>query len=313
MINSLSILLLICLIVVCSLFIITYIKLRNQKTIYEINKKEAIAEKEKLDSEIRVVRGEYERYNKKLDSVKIEYQNKKELIDNTKKIIEQTNKTLEEQFKEREKILQEKYTQLDIKLDNQYQLTKKNQDIEIAQIQNQLNSLKATRDATLEALRKEEELKANQDYYRLDISERDERDIEILNNIKPQISKPRLLSMLIWQTYYQPIAKKKFPLILGENKVCGIYKITNIKDNKCYIGQAVDIRDRWNQHCKHGLDIDTPQRNKLYQAILKYKLENFTFELIEECPKEELNQKEKYYINLYNSCTFGYNSNIGVG
>ena len=197
MINSLSILLLICLIVVCSLFIITYIKLRNQKTIYEINKKEAIAEKEKLDSEIRVVRGEYERYNKKLDSVKIEYQNKKELIDNTKKIIEQTNKTLEEQFKEREKILQEKYTQLDIKLDNQYQLTKKNQDIEIAQIQNQLNSLKATRDATLEALRKEEELKANQDYYRLDISERDERDIEILNNIKPQISKPRLLSMLI--------------------------------------------------------------------------------------------------------------------
>ena len=50
--------------------------------------------------------------------------------------------------------------------------------------------------------------------------------------------------MAIWQAYYQPIAKKKFPKILGKTDICGIYKITNQETGECYIGQAVDIRRR---------------------------------------------------------------------
>jgi group I intron endonuclease len=72
------------------------------------------------------------------------------------------------------------------------------------------------------------------------------------------------------------------------------------------------VRERWNQHAKCGLDIDTPQGNKLYQAMLKDGLENFSFQLLEECPRDELNKKENYYINMYNSCEFGYNSNTGI-
>jgi len=74
--------------------------------------------------------------------------------------------------------------------------------------------------------------------------------------------------------------------ILGINKVSGIYKITNIKDNKCYIGQSVDIATRFKNHAKCGLGIDTPANNKLYQAMEKEGLENFTWELLEKCPKE---------------------------
>jgi hypothetical protein len=40
-------------------------------------------------------------------------------------------------------------------------------------------------------------------------------------------------------------------------------------------------------------------------------LTNFTFELLEKCPKTELNEKEKFYINLYQSYDFGYNSTGG--
>ena len=51
--------------------------------------------------------------------------------------------------------------------------------------------------------------------------------------------------MLIWQTYWQPLAKKQFPLILHSDSITGIYKITNLITEECYIGQSVDIYKRW--------------------------------------------------------------------
>ena len=127
-----------------------------------------------------------------------------------------------------------------------------------------------------------------------------------------ELAKPRILSMLIWQTYWQPLAKVRFPVILKDKTKMGIYKITNIETNECYIGQAVDIYKRWNQHCKAGLGIDTPPGNKLYKAMQEYGLQNFTFEILLECNRDELNEKEKYFISLYQADTYGYNSNIGV-
>jgi hypothetical protein len=51
--------------------------------------------------------------------------------------------------------------------------------------------------------------------------------------------------MLIWQTYWQPLAKKVFPIILQDKTKMGIYKITSLDTEECYIGQAVDIYKRW--------------------------------------------------------------------
>ena len=119
------------------------------------------------------------------------------------------------------------------------------------------------------------------------------------------------LSMLIWQTFYQPLAKKQFPIILQDKTKCGIYKITNIMTDECYIGQSNDIYRRWNDHCKCGLGIDTPAGNKLYQSMIQYGLENFTFELLTECSQSELNEKEKYFIELYQANSFGFNGTGG--
>lgn len=47
------------------------------------------------------------------------------------------------------------------------------------------------------------------------------------------------------------------------------------------------------------------------RAILKYGKENFSIEILEECPKELLNDREKHYIKLYNSYNSGYNSTLG--
>lgn len=174
-----------------------------------------------------------------------------------------------------------------------------------------LEELKSTRAAAHKALLKEQEVKDNKDNYRLLPSDADLADIHRLEIVKRELNKPRILSMLIWQTYFQPIAKKQFPVILQAKTKCGIYKITNIQTDECYVGQSVDLYRRWNDHCKCGLGIDTPVGNKLYKAIKEYGLENFTFEILTECEASELNEKEKYFIELYQADSFGYNSQSG--
>ena len=135
--------------------------------------------------------------------------------------------------------------------------------------------------------------------------------ISLIEEIKPRLPDPRVLCMLIWTTFYQKQTTALCNQVLGTVPVCGIYKITNKITGLCYIGQAVNIADRWKQHIKCGLGIDTPAQNKLYKAMLKDGVTNFTFELLEQCDKQLLNEKERFYINLYQAYEFGYNSTSG--
>jgi len=89
---------------------------------------------------------------------------------------------------------------------------------------------------------------------------------------------------------------------------CGIYKITNNINNKVYIGQSINIEQRWKNH-KH---FEKERENyPLYKAFQKYGINNFSFEIIEECEPEELNEKEEYWINYYDSYDNGYNQTSG--
>ena len=81
----------------------------------------------------------------------------------------------------------------------------------------------------------------------------------------------------------------------------GIYKITNQLNGHCYIGQSRDIITRWKNHkiASHN-ENDKGYNYPLYQAIRKYGIDNFSFEIIEECDVNELNNKEHYWIKYYN-------------
>lgn len=201
-----------------------------------------------------------------------------------------------------------------LKVVQEYQnnyLNKVEEDIHKAE--NELESLKNTKAAAIAAAQKEKQIQENKEDYCLILPIEERNDVNILRGVVKKIAKPRSILMAIWQAYYAPIAKKKFPQILGKVDVCGIYKITNQETGECYIGQAVDIRRRWMDHCKAGLGIDTPRGNQLYAAMLEYGLDSFSFELLLECDSSQLNEKEKYFIELYNSNAIGYNGNKGVG
>ena len=182
---------------------------------------------------------------------------------------------------------------------------------ETEEYRKELDKLKETRAAAIEALVREKEIEEKLSFYCLQISEKDLADVKILEEVKIKLNNERILCMLIWQTFFQKSMNTLCANVLGAGTKCGIYKITNILTKECYIGQAVNIADRWKQHAKCGLGIDTPAGNKLYKAIKEYGIWNFSWELLEECPPAQLNEKEKFYISLYDSYNFGYNSNRG--
>ena len=175
----------------------------------------------------------------------------------------------------------------------------------------QLKSLKQTRAAAIEAAKREKEIQENKDDYCFILPIEEANDVEILRGVTKRISKPRAIGMCIWSNYYLPLAKEKISKILGKITTCGIYKITNLETGECYIGQSVDVKKRIYDHLKAACGVDTPKDNLLYQAMKKYGIENFSIELLQECTSQELNQKEKYYIELYQSHIYGYNKTSG--
>ena len=85
----------------------------------------------------------------------------------------------------------------------------------------------------------------------------------------------------------------------------GIYCWTNLINNKKYIGQATDIERRKKQHVSQAGKLTT----KISRALWKYGLNNFKFQVLEECSVDQLNQREHYWIHYYKTLEdeFGYN------
>lgn len=285
-----------------------------------------------LNNQYLVINNEYERKQEELEKIDKTIVQKKEQAEREyDRRVQELNNNIEEKrkafqsniqlqqdkmwddFKQKKNKLEAELNEQQYKLKEQYLNQKDIYNNDIQDLQNKLEDLKQQRAAAVEAARMDEAVQEQQDDYRLDVDDTELRDIGMLESIRNRLSKPRILSMLIWQTYFQPIAKKKFPLILGSNEVCGIYKITNLKTNEVYIGKSKRIKDRWNQHCKCGLGIDTPSRSKLYQSMLNYGLENFAFQLLEKCEPNQLDEREKYYIEAYNSIDYGLNMQSGAG
>jgi group I intron endonuclease len=84
-----------------------------------------------------------------------------------------------------------------------------------------------------------------------------------------------------------------------KENICGIYCIENKINQKKYVGQSIDIYDRWYQH-KYELDNNCHRNNHLQNAWNKYRSENFDFYILEVCDKSELDNKEIYWSELYN-------------
>lgn len=159
--------------------------------------------------------------------------------------------------------------------------------------------------------KEDEEKRQQADFYRIKMNDIEKKDIAQLKQLALNFSKPNVIYKLLYEVYYKTKLEELFKRILGDNKdKGGIYKITNITNQKIYIGRTTKLIDRWRTHSKRGCNIDRIN-GQLYDAMFEEGLENFTWEIVEICSKEEQSKKEKYWISFYHSDSYGYNGNAG--
>lgn len=176
----------------------------------------------------------------------------------------------------------------------------------LALLKQQLAVEAATVTAAVEANKRAAEMESNESFYRLNLTDDDLTEIEELRKCTKHLRNPEPLNKVIWKVYYEKATTDLIGRVVGSGVHCGIYKITNLNNGMCYVGQAVNIADRWKQHIKRGLGADTPTRNKLYPAMLSIGVENFSFEIIEECERDRLNEREDYWQDFFKAKEFGY-------
>lgn len=160
--------------------------------------------------------------------------------------------------------------------------------------------------AAVDAAKRAEEIKTKADFYKLQLPQIDIDEIKLLRSIEPKLRDKDILNKVIWKSYYEKPTTDLIGRVIGSGVHTGIYKITNLENQMCYVGQAVDLAARWKQHIKRGIGAEPPTRNKLYPAMLSIGVENFSFEIIEECSREELDAREDYWQEYFKAKEFGY-------
>ena len=148
-------------------------------------------------------------------------------------------------------------------------------------------------------------------YWCIQIPETDREDIHyLLTTVAPQVRNKDVVPKLVWSEYLQKLTQELMKRAKIEDKP-GIYKITNIKTNKCYVGKSTKVKQRLIDHIKGSVGISTIADQAIHSAMLNEGLWNWTFECICYCEKEQLSEKEQYYINFFKSQEWGYNKTKG--
>lgn len=176
-----------------------------------------------------------------------------------------------------------------------------------------LKKEEAKQQEIIEQYKRAEQIKQDKNFYRIVLFENAQDDVKKLRKIAGELHDPTIIYKLIYKTYYEkPFTEMVGRVVSNDAAVCGIYKITNLENGRCYIGQTKQaFKERWRTHLKRGVKAEPGTQNKLYAAMWEDGAENFTFEVLATCTPEELNEKERGYIALYHADTWGYNETGG--
>lgn len=246
-------------------------------------------------------------------------------LNNKKKILEneiKTQKEIEKNLKNSNNLLNSNFNQLQqLKLRelNNYIEKEKNkkENLLIAQIQslkdeliyleNKLEEAKQTQDIINTKIREQKIKEEEINFHKIQISESDLEDIKILLEVKEKLKNNKLLDKIIYDNYISKNTTEMCKRVLNNGKPSGIYKITRLKTGEVYIGKSTNVYERWREHSKACFGVSNISYSRLHETMRKDGISNFTFELLEEVPKEKLTEREKYWISFFDSNNYGLN------
>lgn len=227
---------------------------------------------------------------------------------NIKKYYDTISKQAQDSFDHYEEELDRSYK----KIETQFNLEIEKIKLQRESVQADLDQLKNVYKAAAAAKIREQEEQNKLSFYQIHLNDKQIADVSKLQAFKSNLSDPTLVSKVIWSSYVMKPTSEMCKRVLNTSSpVCGIYKITNRITGQIYIGQSVNIAERWKTHIKAGLGIDASATNKLYNNMQQTGVFSFTFELLEKCTKDKLNEKERFWIDMYASNQAGLNMTKG--
>lgn len=231
---------------------------------------------------------------------------------NMEKSIEEKSVALSREYQQAEEEYRQEYINTTKEMADEFQKTIVGKRAELNLIEDAIADKQMVYDTILEMEQRNAKEEAERDFYRLNMSEEDLEEIERIKAIVPYLRNPEVLNKVLWTSYYQKPYQDLITRQFKDKKPTGIYKITCLPDGKIYIGQSVNVPNRFSEHIKRGLGAEPATRNRLYPAMKKWGVENFIFELLEEVPREKLDERERYWIQFFHSAETGLNGNKGV-
>ena len=267
-----------------------------EKTIGELN-----LQREKLLAQVEQINSSLEKQKEQADKTnEIIYQQSFELMqEKLEKAADEESEKFQKAQQEAENeyllCLREQAKDFQIALEENAEKLAEKQ-TEIKNVEEQLIVLQKKFRAAIEVAKREELLKQNPEYYCIQLEKADKIDIARMIEFSETLNNPRALLMCIWTNFIRTPLRTLCNNVFGINEICGIYKIS-IND-QVYIGQSIHCKERIAEHFKKALGIDTPITNKLYAYLRKHNIWDIRVEFLEECKPEELNDREKFFIEL---------------
>ena len=231
---------------------------------------------------------------------------------NMERSIEERSEALSKEYQEASEQYKKEYMETVQEMTEEFSKTICGKRSEVQALDTIIGDKQTFYDAILAMEQRKAKQEAQKNFYRLVIPEEDLVEIEKIKEITPYLRNPEILNKVLWTTYYQKPYQDLVARQFGNNRPTGIYKITCLLDDKVYIGQSVNVPNRFSEHIKRGLGAEPATKNRLYPAMKKYGVENFVFELLEEVSREKLDERERYWIQFFHSAEFGLNGNKGV-
>ena len=297
-------------------------KEKIQELTEEYNKIEEYYKKERirLEEEYKITTLNLQKLNENINEIKrkgkeiaeqeiSEY--KQQRYEETKyrlEVEEKENKRkIECEIKEYKKLLEEANKEFEMQMAAQQGLLKD----ELNLIVEEIKDYEKKREVINKQILMERELKEKADFYRIVVSDYDIEDLKLISQIEQNFHNKEVLNRAVFDTYIKKPMSEMIKRVLEGRSPSGIYMITNTLTNEIYIGRAVSIDKRWQEHCKSCFNLGTIAHSTLHTRMAKEGIWNFTFQILEEVPKEKLSEREKYWINFYHSKDYGMNEKAG--
>ena len=286
------------------------------KGILDKKEKEYSERISKLNEELKEKQELYKNIIEQNESIIKNEEERKNLILNQKKEI--IDKELEQYKLKKEHELEDNFKIKIIDIDEALQNYNEQINIQKEEAQQSLNLIleeledyRKKREVINEAILREKELKEKEAFYKINISENDIEDIEVLKTIEYKLKNREALNKLIFDVYISKPMKEMIKRVLCGGTPSGIYKITYIPTGEAYIGRSTDVSNRFKEHILSCFSIGHIAHSSLHTKMARDGIWNFTFELLEEVDKDKLNEREKYWIDFYDTKTYGLNEKRG--